>query len=118
MLIYKITIIISCLAFLFYGLNCLFSKEMIKEFRRFGLSNGQRKLTGALQLFASIGMGIGYFKLPILLLSAAIGLSLLMIVGFGVRLKIKDSLLLSLPSLVFAIVNAFIAFITYTIYIA
>jgi len=87
---------------------------MVNEFRRFGLSDGRRKLTGILQLFGGLGLAIGYFTSAYILLFASAGLCLLMIIGFGVRLKIKDSIIESLPSLIFAIINAYIGFITLT----
>ncbi len=114
MIVYKSAIIISYISFLFYGFNCLFSKGTVKEFRRFGLSDGQRKLTGILQLLGGLGLGVGYFTSVYILLFAAAGLCLLMLIGFGVRLKIKDGLLKSLPSFIFAIINGYIAFITIT----
>jgi len=113
--LYDAAILISSVAFLFYGFNCLFSQVMVAEFRRFGLNDGQRKITGILQLIGSLGIGIGYFTSTLLLLIAAAGLCLLMIIGFGVRIKIKDSLLESLPSLIFAIMNAYIVVATNTI---
>ncbi len=111
---YNIAITISILAFLFYGFNCLYSEGFAREFKRFGLKDRQRKLTGILQLAGSVGLGVGYFISMYLLLFAAVGLSLLMLIGFGVRLKIKDNLYQSLPSLIFAIVNAYIGFITFS----
>ena len=113
-MIYKSAIIISSISFIFYGFNCLYSKAMVNEFRRFGLSNGQRKLTGILQLFGGLGLAIGYFTSAYILLFASVGLCLLMLIGFGVRLKIRDSLLESLPSFIFALINAYLVFITYT----
>lgn len=86
---------------------------MINEFKRFRLSAGQRKITGILQLVGGLGLAVGYFTSKYILLFAAAGLCLLMIMGFGVRLKIKDSLFESLPSLIFAIINAYIALATF-----
>ncbi|MGB5553646.1 MAG: DoxX family protein [Flavobacteriaceae bacterium] len=87
---------------------------MANEFRRFGLSDGQRKLTGILQLLGGLGLAIGYFTSAHILLFASVGLCLLMLLGFGVRIKIRDSLRESLPSLIFAFINAYIALISYT----
>ncbi|MBU2946570.1 DoxX family protein [Zobellia uliginosa] len=101
-------IIVSSSAFLYYGVECLFSQKLKDEFIRFGLKQ-QRILTAYLQLFGAIGLIIGYFFSPLLTFLAAAGLTLLMLLGFAVRIKIKDSLLDSLPSLVLAFVNLFIA---------
>lgn len=106
--LYKIALAVSSLAFVFYGFNCLFSKEMINEFKRFGLTDGQRKLTGTLQLAGGIGLAMGYFTSMYLVLLAAVGLCVLMIMGFIVRLRIKDSVYQSLPSLLLALLNLYI----------
>jgi len=102
----------SSSSFLFYGINCLISKKMKEEFIRFGLSK-YRVLTGLLQVLGAIGLLFGYFFSIELIVISALGLSVLMLLGFGVRLKIKDSLLASLPSLVLAFINFFIAFSYY-----
>jgi hypothetical protein len=87
---------------------------MRHEFKRFGLTDGQRKFTGILQLAGGLGLALGYFTSIYILLFAAIGLCLLMIMGFGVRLKVKDNIPQSLPSLIFAIANAYISFVILT----
>ena len=107
----KIIIFISAISFLFYGLNCLFNKKMFQEFKRFGLSDF-RKLTGVLQLLGSIGLLIGYFY-PLVTLIASAGLAVLMLLGFLVRLKIKDGLLVSLPAFAFMSLNLYILFASY-----
>ncbi|TDT45339.1 DoxX-like protein [Maribacter spongiicola] len=108
MKILNIAILLSSSAFLYYGVECLFSQKMKDEFERFGLKN-QRVLTAILQLAGGSGLIIGYFFSPILVLMASAGLALLMFLGFAVRIKIKDSTAESLPSLVLALINLFIA---------
>jgi len=110
MSILNIAVFLSSSAFLFYGVNCLSSKKMAQEFIRFGLNKQKRLLTGYLQLLGSLGLIFGYFLLPDLVFMASAGLTLLMLFGFIVRIKIKDSFLQSLPSLVFALINLFICF--------
>ena len=100
-------LLISCIAFLFYGINCLFSQKMKDEFVRYGLDK-HRILTGCLQILGSLGLVFGFFLSPILTFMAALGLTILMFFGFAVRIKIKDSVIDSLPSLVFALLNLFI----------
>lgn len=112
-LLYEIAITISSLAFIFYGFNCLYSMGMRVEFKRFGLTNGMRKLSGILQLAGGLGLSAGYFTSKYILLIAAFGLCLLMILGFGVRLNIRDSIIESLPSLMLAIINSYIVYITF-----
>lgn len=100
-------LLISSGAFLFYGINCLLSQKMKDEFIRFGLDK-QRILTGYLQLLGALGLAFGYFFSPLLTFIASVGLAILMFSGFAVRVKIKDSILESLPSLIFAFINLFI----------
>jgi uncharacterized membrane protein len=70
-------------------------------------------MTGFLQLLGAIGLLIGLYFSPILLLLASIGLSILMIAGFIVRLKINDNFIQSSPSFLFAVLNICIAVKTY-----
>ncbi|WP_239540703.1 DoxX family protein [Spongiivirga citrea] len=83
---------------------------MKTEFVRYGLDKW-RMLIGALQLLGALSLILGYFYFPILTIIAATGLSILMILGFGVRLKIKDTAMQSVPSLFYALINAGIAII-------
>ncbi len=108
MSILSIAVLLSSSAFFFYGINCLSSQKMADEFIRFGLNKQRRLLTGYLQLLGSLGLVFGYFFLTDLVFIASAGLTLLMFFGFAIRIKIKDSLLQSLPSLVFALFNLYI----------
>ena len=85
------------------------------EFNRYGLPRF-RKLTGFLQLIGAIGLLIGLYFYPLLLLLASIGLCLLMLAGFIVRIKIKDNFIKSSPSFTFAALNLLIAFKTLSKY--
>lgn len=102
----------SSLAFVYFGINCFFSKFIIEEFKRYKLPNF-RKLTGFLQLLGATGLLFGLYLYPIVLLLASTGLFLLMLAGFVVRLKIKDNFIKSSPSFTFAILNLFIAIKTF-----
>lgn len=105
----KIVTIFSAVSFLYYGSICLSSKWMMLEFERFGLSPVQRIITGVFQLLGGIGLLIG-LKQPQVGLIASSGLALLMFLGFLTRLKIRDSLTQSFPSIFYMILNAFLAF--------
>jgi len=105
----------SSLAFIYFGINCFYSKFIISEFNRYELPKF-RKLTGFLQLIGALGLLIGLYFSPILLLLASIGLCVLMLFGFIVRLKIKDNFIKSSPSFIFAALNLFIALKTLTQY--
>ncbi len=104
----------SGVAFIYFGINCFCSEFIISEFKRYKLP-AYRKLTGFLQLAGALGLLIGIIFKP-LLITAAVGLFLLMLSGFIVRLKIKDSLSKSLPSLSFALLNLYIAFKTFIVF--
>ena len=97
----------SC--FLFYGVSCLYSNHMSKEFKRFGIPQFQ-KLTGMLQILGGLALLIGSWKFPLLAFLGAAGLALLMLLGSVVRIKIKDSFLQSSPAFIFAILNSFLAY--------
>ena len=86
------------------------------EFERFGLKNWQRQLTGILQLSGAIGLTVGIFANEILAIIASGGLSLLMILGVGVRIKINDPPLEMIPAAFFAIINFIITYQLIAIY--
>lgn len=101
--------IIIAAFFAVYGIQCFKSQFMIEEFRRYGMSDNLRKLTGTLQLFGATGLLIGlYFY--ILGFIAAVGLSLMMLVAFGTRITIRDSVNQSLPAFFFMILNGYLAY--------
>jgi len=81
-------------------------RRFCKRIQEIWVNDSQRKLTGFLQLAGGFGFGVGYFISVYLLLLSAVGLSLLMLIGFDVRLKIKHKLCQSLPSPISALVNA------------
>jgi hypothetical protein len=99
--------------FFFYGLQCLISQTMVSEFRRFGLPDSQRVLTGVLQLLGSVGLVVGLY-LPLLGALASGGLALMMLVAFGTRIKVGDGFLQSAPSLIFLVINTWISFSFYS----
>ncbi len=104
-----VLILLIAMAFLFYGYNCLFSEKMTEEFNRFGLNTAQRKTTGVAQIIGALGLIGGCFYWP-LGLAASAGLTLLMLLGFGVRLKIKDSFAESAPSFILMLINGYFAY--------
>ncbi len=108
----QILSIFSAASFLYYGIFCLYSKRMAQEFERFGLSPLQRNLTGILQLLGSAGLFIGLLQ-PLVGLIASSGLALLMFLGFLTRLKIRDTIIQSLPALLFMILNTYLAIAYY-----
>ena len=97
---------ISSLVFVWYGLNALISESMVAEFERYRLAR-LRALTGTLQVAASVGIVVGHFYRPILLISAG-GLATMMFLGVLTRIRIKDPLPAAVPALVLCVLNLFI----------
>tara|TARA_R100000935_G_C2825227_1_gene161902 strand:- start:378 stop:644 length:267 start_codon:yes stop_codon:yes gene_type:complete len=81
---------------------------MRTEFTRYGLKDHQY-LIGVLQVLGALGLGYGYIFLPLLSVISSVGLSILMLLGFGVRLRLKDSFIQAVPSFIYAIINAYIS---------
>ena len=101
--------LLTAIAFLVYGPCCVFSGHMVVEFERYRLARF-RKITGYLQILGAVGLLIGFLGTPIVGLLASLGLSIQMLLGFGVRLLIRDSLLQCLPSLSFMMINVGLVF--------
>ena len=104
---YHALIFVSSTLFLLYGIACLSMDGMKRDFRRFGLSRF-RILTGTLEVLGAVGLIVGQFWLPLVPLSAG-GLALLMLAGVATRIRVRDSLVQTLPALVLMCVNLFIA---------
>lgn len=105
-LTYDILRILSIGSFLYFGFSCLFSNGMVEEFERYGLSRF-RRLVGALELLGAMGLLAGYFLTP-LTVAAAAGLSLLMLLGVATRIRVRDSLLETLPAILLLAANFYI----------
>ncbi|WP_395049297.1 DoxX family protein [Flavobacterium sp.] len=106
-------VILSSFSFLFYGISYFISPHMKNEFKRFKLEK-LGLLTIVLEILGAIGLLIGFWYKPILLLSSG-GLALLMFLGVIVRIKLKDSLWISLPAVFFMGLNAYIFYVTITL---
>ena len=99
-------ILFSGVSFIVYGSLLFVSPQMQNEFKRFELEKFT-KLTGILEVLGGIGLLIG-LKFSFVLLISAGGLALLMLLGFGVRLKIKDGFWLTIPSFLFMVLNLYV----------
>jgi uncharacterized membrane protein YphA (DoxX/SURF4 family) len=110
MYLLNILILISSLSFMGYGIAYFKSPQMKSEFKRLGVEKAGA-LIAILELLGALGLLIGLKFLPILLISAG-GLAILMFLGFVIRIKVKDSLWISLPALFFLILNAYIFFMS------
>lgn len=96
----------SGISFIFFGLACFYNSLFVNEFYRYGLSE-YRTIIGFFQLLGGIGSIIGVFDKRILIISS-LGLSVMMLLGVGVRIKINDTFIQTLPALTYFIVNAII----------
>lgn len=103
---HAIAILGSSAAFLIYGGLCLSSLSMQSEFERFGLQR-LKTLTGLLEVLGGVGLLVG-LKWPLVLWVSSGGLSLLMMAGLVVRIRVGDGLLDSLPAFALMILNAYI----------
>lgn len=97
---------ISALLFLWYGMGCFLSKQMMREFDRYGLPQ-LRVLTGILQIAGGLGIIVGHFYHPLLLMAAG-GLAMMMLVALITRFKIRDPLYAALPSFSLFVLNLYI----------
>ncbi|NRA93044.1 MAG: DoxX family protein [Psychroserpens sp.] len=98
----------SGLSFIYFGFSCLYSRFITSEFERYGLPK-YRKLTGFLQLMGAFGLLIGIQLSEVLLIVSATGLSVLMLAGFIVRIRIKDHFIKSSPAFIYFVINLLIA---------
>jgi hypothetical protein len=100
--------IITAVAFLGYGLTCVFSMQMEKEFVRFGVPR-YRFLVGSTQVMASLGLFLAP-GFPWLGLMASAGLALQMLAGTWVRFRIGDTFLQASQAMLFAVITLYLAF--------
>ena len=103
-----ILIWISSISFLFYGISYFTSAHLQQEFVRYGLQKFGT-LTAVLEILGAVGLLVGLLSPRILILASG-GLALLMLLGFGVRMKIGDGFWLSLPSFLFMLLNGYICY--------
>lgn len=102
--VFSWTRLLVALAFLGFGLACLGTRHMREEFARYGLPRW-RLLIGTLEVCGALGLALsGVF--PALLVPAAAGLCLLMLMGVLTRLRLRDTFAQMLPALVLLILNA------------
>ena len=105
--LHVVLILFSALSFLGYGSACFWSGYIKREFERYRLG-AQRTLVGGLQLCAAFDLLAGLNE-PWMGRAAAGGLALMMLVAVGVRFKIKDTLLQTLPALFYLALNAYLS---------
>lgn len=100
-------ILFSALSFLGYGSACFLSSYMKREFERYRFGS-QRMLVGGLQLCGAIGLLAGLSQ-PWVGRAASAGLAVMMLFAVGVRIKIKDTLIQTIPALIYLVLNAYLS---------
>ena len=80
------------------------------EFKRFGLGK-IGLLTIILEFIGAVGLIVGLKFNPLLVVSS-FGLALLMLVGLIVRIRLKDTVWVSLPALLFMGLNTYIFWVS------
>lgn len=104
----ELGLLFSGVSFFFFGIGCWINPHLKKEFIRYQIPQF-RTLTGLLQLLGSLGIGLGFWSLPLQIFSTA-GLSLLMFFGLCVRIKIKDTLIQSFPAFFYCVLNLYLTY--------
>jgi len=96
----------SAISFIIYGILSFTSNIMKSEFKRWGISKF-RFIVGCAQLTGGFGLLIGYY-FQIMTLISSFGLTLLMLLGFILRLTVKDGVIKSIPAFFYLLVNLYI----------
>jgi len=86
------------------------AKSMKEEFETYGLPHWSMKLIGFLKLTLATLLIAGIF-LPVLIKPAAIGMAVLMLGAIVMHIKVKDSLIKSLPAFTFLVLSLILIFI-------
>ena len=102
----EVSTIVLIISFFVYGSRCLFAEAMVLEFKRWGMS-GLRHITGLLEILGAVGLVVGQW-LPWVGFMSAAGLSLLMVCGLIVRLRIRDSFFQTFPAVVYLVVSVLV----------
>lgn len=97
---------LSIVAFAWYGTSALLSGGMVAEFERYGLAR-LRVLTATLQIAGSLGLLVGHFYRPLLLLSAG-GFTAMMLLALFVRMRIRDPIHAMVPAFILLCLNLFL----------
>ena len=110
MTLITVCILVSSLSFYVYVASYFISPHMKNEFKRFNLEK-LGLLTIVLEFLGATGLLVGLKFNPILTLSS-LGIGLLMFFGLAVRIKLKDSLLISLPAGFYMLLNFYIFWVS------
>ncbi len=108
MVFLDVLIVFLAISFIYYGWACIFTKQMVEEFERYGFPR-YRNLIGTLEVLGAVGLLVGYF-VPIVQIMAAAGLALLMVSGCLLRIKIRDSLVQIAPAFTFLVLSLLVLY--------
>lgn len=98
-------VLFSAGSFFVYGAACFCSDYLRREFVRYHLGR-ERVMVGVLQICAALGLLLGL--VPWIGRAAAAGLTLMMLLAAGVRIRIRDSLLQTSQALLYLVLNGWL----------
>ena len=101
-----VCVLISSLSFFAYAISYFIAPMMKEEFKRFGLEKLGLTVI-VLEILGALCLLVG-LKFNLILLISSLGLSLLMLAGVLVRIKIKDTIWISLPAFFYMVLNGFV----------
>jgi len=102
---------ISSISFILFGCGCFVSRYLRDEYERYGI-NQLRGLIGVLQILGAAGLVVGFY-MPWIGQFSAGGLAAMMLCGVGVRIKIKDTIVQTIPAFAYMVLNGYIALACY-----
>jgi len=95
--------VVSGLSFLYYGFRVLFRAALVEEFERYGMPS-VRHFVGLMEVVGGTAVILGLASAP-LGAFAAVGLTVLMVLGLTVRLRVHDAPRLMVPAATLAVLN-------------
>ena len=104
-----VLIVFSSISFIYYGINSFYSKRMVSEYSRWGYDK-LRFFLAWCQLLGGCGLLIGLLHpslYPLISITSFL-LTIMMLTAVFTRIKAKDRLLITLPSVFYSILNAII----------
>jgi len=96
--------LVSGVAFFYYGARVLTEPHLETEFQRYGIPD-LRTVVGVSEILGAGGVIVG-IAAPLLGAAAAAGLTTLMVLGLGVRVRVRDPLSAMVPAALLAVLNA------------
>ena len=98
----------SSLSFFGYVIAYFTATKMKEEFKRFNLEKIEFYII-ILEFLGALGLITG-LKFNLILIISSLGLTLLMLAGVVVRIKLKDSFWVSFPAIFYMVLNGLIFF--------